>query len=82
MSHTRNRITAVAVRDVSQFDQSSKGMWTCRISFIEWKAPQDAIGRPNGTIPGAEPRIPPFTQDPQIAALLDKVDGLGGVSFR
>lgn len=72
------RINQVAIRDVTQWEQSPKGLWTCRILMTAWNAPKPALGKPNGTIPAAGGGIDPLANDPQIAALMAKQAALGG----
>lgn len=72
------RITQVALKNVSQFELAKSGMWTCRLSFIDWKEPMPALGKPNGTIPRDNSGIADFASDPQIAALMAKQAALGG----
>lgn len=38
-------ITSVVVEEVTQFVQNSKGLWTCTIKFIEFRAPVTAVAR-------------------------------------
>lgn len=72
------KITQVVIRDVTQFDQSKTGLWTCRIPFTSWRAPKKALGKPDGTIPKAGTGILDFSGDPQIAELMKKQAALGG----
>jgi hypothetical protein len=72
-------ITRVTVRNVSQWEQSDSGMWTCRIKFIEFREQTDALGKIDGTIPSAVTGgIPDFSVDPQIASLVMRINKLGG----
>lgn len=72
------KITQVVIRDVTQFEQSAKGLWTCRIQLTAFRAPKAALGKPNGSIPRAGTGILDFSSDPQIAALMTKQAALGG----
>lgn len=71
-------IDSANVKKVSQWDQSPKGLWTCRITMLEWRKPVPAFGKPNGTIPAAGTGILDFSKDPKIAELMAKIPALGG----
>ncbi|MDX6479513.1 MAG: hypothetical protein QOG85_23 [Gaiellaceae bacterium] len=74
------RISQVAIRDVTQFEQSKTGLWTCRILMTAWNSPLPALGKPDGTIPGVTGGgITDLDNDPEAQALLAKQRGLGGV---
>lgn len=72
------KITQVVIRDVTQFERSPKGMWTCRIMLTTYRAPLPALGKPDGTIPRASAPIDPFGSDPVIKDLVAKQAALGG----
>lgn len=72
------RITAVAVRDVSQWTKSKSGLWSCTIALTDWKAPKPALGKPDASIDKPEQGIADFSNDPQIKALLNQQADLGG----
>lgn len=44
-------ITDVVVTDVSQWEQDDDGLWTCTISFLEYRPPKPAVGKPTAAIP-------------------------------
>lgn len=73
------RINQVVIRDVTQFEQSPKGLWTCRILMTAWKGePKTAYAKPNGTIPAFGAGLPSLEQDPVIASLVARVRANGG----
>jgi hypothetical protein len=73
------KITKVVIRDVTQFEQNDKGLWTARIPMKSFKLPQQALGKPDGTITKANLGISDFSDDPEIAARLKKQAAMGGV---
>ncbi len=44
-------IKSVVVYDVTQFVQDEYGLWTCEITFLEYRRALAALGRPNMAIP-------------------------------
>lgn len=73
------KITSVVVTDVSGFEQSDEGMWTCSISFLQYRAPKPALGKPLGSIPNVVKK-PPTAEDEadrKIQQLTDNVGTLG-----
>lgn len=71
-------ITQVVIRDVTQWEQSPKGLWSARVMFSSFRSPKPALGKPDGTIANANNPISDFTDDPQIGALMRKQAALGG----
>lgn len=74
------KITSVVVEDVSQWDQDDDGLWTCEISFIQFRAPMPALGKPTAAIPDAKKVVKPAVDaaEEEIKRLGDRYDRLGG----
>lgn len=51
-------IKSVVVTDVSQFEQDDYGIFTCSISFKEFKAPLPALAKPDQSIAAVNPTKP------------------------
>lgn len=73
-------IKEVVVEDVTQFDQSDTGLWTCTIKLLEYKKPIPRFARPIAAIPAvAVPQ--PTAQDAgeiEMQILVDEATGLAG----
>lgn len=61
------RITTVVVRNVSQFEQSESGLWTCTVGFTVWKQRKQALNKVEG-VPSAGTSSP--YMDPEIRSLM------------
>lgn len=51
-------ISSVVVEDVEAFSQDEFGMWTTKISFLQFRAPRPALGKPLASIPSASKPTP------------------------
>lgn len=56
------KITSVVVEDVGGFEQDENGLWTCAISFLQYRAPKPALGKPLASIPNVV-KAPPTAED-------------------
>lgn len=75
-------VTQVVVTDVTGWEESDEtGEWKCTISFLEWKRPMPALGKPLAAIPAASKPAPTAQDaaDVAIAAKLETLKGLASV---
>lgn len=63
-------ITSVVVEDVSNFEVDEEGGWSCRVKFLQWRAPVPLLARPTRTIskPG---NVPPTAVDAGSQKILE-----------
>lgn len=66
-------ISAVVVEDISQFEQSEEGLWTCVVKFLEFRRPkQIGVVKPMAAIPAGE-TPPPTPQSPEEVRIMQQL---------
>lgn len=74
------KIETVVLTKATQWKRNNEtGLWTCTLSFSEYRAPLPAVGKPTPEIPGAGLVVsPPSAFELQMQALLAQANALGG----
>ena len=72
-------ITEVVVENVVALEEDADGMYSYEISFLEYRKPIPAVGKPAAAIPVATPPQP-TAQDKAIAANTAKIQALAGLA--
>jgi hypothetical protein len=75
------KITDVVIEDVSQFEQDDEGMWSCKIKFIQYRAPLPALASAGAPTPSVSATIPRTAEDAveiEISRLTSQFNNLAG----
>ena len=73
-------INSIVVKDVTGFEQSDTGLWSCAIKCLEYKKPLPALARPIAAIPAVTAPAPTAADAAEIEMqkLSAQVKALGG----
>lgn len=80
----RANIASAVVLTVGIWTQDDKGLWSCPVAFIEYKAPLALLGRANQGVPaaGAPKNDARTAQEIEIDNLTDRLKRLGEIDAK
>lgn len=51
-------VTSVVVRKITPLVNDGYGLWTCNVTFLQYRKPQPALSKPLASIPDVTPPVP------------------------